>query len=78
MTVTGTLTVRFVKPVPIDRPLVARSWVEEIDGKKRHLAGELVLASSDAKLAVATGIFIARDKTAHFDDFADWLAEQSE
>jgi catechol 2,3-dioxygenase len=28
LTVTGTLTVRFVKPVPIERPLEARAWVD--------------------------------------------------
>jgi acyl-coenzyme A thioesterase PaaI-like protein len=76
MTVTGTLNVRFVKPVPIERPLVARAWVDHVDGKKWHLAGELVLASSGAQLAIATGIFIARDKTAHFDAFEQWLAAQ--
>src|SRR4051812_9201370 len=28
MTVTGTLTVRFVRPVPIGRPLRAKAWVD--------------------------------------------------
>jgi acyl-coenzyme A thioesterase PaaI-like protein len=76
MTVTGTLTVRFVKPVPIARALVARAWVDHVDGKKWHLAGELVLASSSAELATASGVFIARDGGAHFGAFEQWLAEQ--
>jgi len=76
MTVTGTLTIRFVKPVPIEHPLVARAWVEKVDGVKWYLAGQLVLASSGAELATATGVFIARDGRRHFDAFDEWLAEQ--
>jgi acyl-coenzyme A thioesterase PaaI-like protein len=76
MTVTGTLTVRFIKPVPIERPLVARAWVDHIDGQKWSLAGELVLASSGAELATASGVWIARDGATHFGAFERWLAEQ--
>ena len=77
MTVTGTLTVRFLKPVPIERPLEARSWVDRIEGKKWFISGELVLASSGALLAEATGVWVARDRAAHFGGFERWLAEQT-
>jgi acyl-coenzyme A thioesterase PaaI-like protein len=76
MSVTGTLTVRFEKPVPIGRPLEARAWAERREASKWHLAGELVLASSGAPLARAHGVFVLRDGATHFGDFERWLAEQ--
>ena len=76
LTVTGTLTVRFVKPVPINRQLEARAWIDRIEGKKWYISGELVLASSGAVLTSATGVWIARDRVEHFAGFQRWLAEQ--
>jgi acyl-coenzyme A thioesterase PaaI-like protein len=76
MSVTGTLTIRFDKPVPIGRPLEARAWAERRDASKWHLAGELVLASSRASLARAHGVFVLRDGATHFGEFERWLAEQ--
>ena len=76
MSVTGTLTVRFVRPVPIERPLVARAWVDRRERRKWFLEGELVLSSSGAVLATASGIFVSRDPNTHFVDFDRWLAEQ--
>src|ERR1700682_3180005 len=64
LSVTGTLTVRFVKPVPIERRLEARAWVDRVEGKKWFCSGQLVLASSGAELATATGVWIARDGAA--------------
>src|SRR5215216_860637 len=32
LTVTGTLEVRFVRPVPIERPLRARAWIDRVEG----------------------------------------------
>ncbi|MBF4193882.1 PaaI family thioesterase [Mycolicibacterium phlei] len=75
MTVTGTLTVHFRKPVPIERPLRARAWIDRVDGKKWFISGELVLASTEAVLAEATGVWIARDPS-HFVRHEAWLAEQ--
>jgi acyl-coenzyme A thioesterase PaaI-like protein len=76
LSVTGTLTVRFERPVPIGRPLEARAWVDCREARKWSLAGELALGSSGAVLARANGIFVLRDQTTHFADFARWLAEQ--
>ena len=76
MSVTGTLTVRFVRPVPIERPLVARAWIDRVEGVKWFCSGELVLASSGAQLATGTGVWIAREGGAHFGAFQAWLAEQ--
>ena len=75
LSVTATLTVNFRKPVPIERPLQARAWIDRIDGKKWFISGELVLASTDAVLGEATGVWIARDPS-HFARHQAWLAEQ--
>lgn len=75
LTVTATLTVNFKKPVPIERSLQARAWIDKIDGQKWFISGELVLLPSEAVLATATGIWIARD-VGHFARHRAWLAEQ--
>lgn len=75
MTVTATLTVNFKKPVPVERPLVARAWIDKIDGAKWFISGELLLPPSKSVLATATGIWIARDPS-HFARHEQWLAEQ--
>jgi acyl-coenzyme A thioesterase PaaI-like protein len=77
MTVTATLTVRFIKPVPLGLDLEAVAWVESIEGRKWSIAGELRLSSSGAVLANASGIWVARDKESHFAGFERWLAEQT-
>lgn len=77
MSVTATLTVRFVKPIPLGLDLEAVAWVEGIEGRKWSIAGELRLASSGAVLAAASGIWVARDKESHFAGFERWLAEQA-
>jgi acyl-coenzyme A thioesterase PaaI-like protein len=76
LSVTGTLTTRFVKPVPVGRRLVARAWIVEKHERKWRIAGELTLASSGALLAEAEGTFVLRDRADHFGGFERWLAEQ--
>jgi uncharacterized protein (TIGR00369 family) len=75
MTVTAELTVRFLKPVPLGRPLEASARVDHRGGSRWYISGELVLASTRALLARASGTWIARDRT-HFDRHERWLAEQ--
>ena len=75
-TVTGTLNVRYVKPVPIEHPLQATAWVDRIEGRKWFVSGELVLASSSAVLATASAIMIAREKDSHFREFQNWMGQQ--
>jgi acyl-coenzyme A thioesterase PaaI-like protein len=75
MTVTATLTVNFKKPVPVERPLLARAWIDEVEGSKWFISGELLLLPSRSVLATATGIWIARDPS-HFARHEQWLAEQ--
>ncbi len=76
LSVTGTLTVRFLKPVPIERPLEARAWVDRVERQKWFCSGQLVLASSGAELATATVVRIARDGPSHFNAFEAWLKDQ--
>ena len=77
MTVTATLTVNFKKPVPVERALVARAWIDKIEGSKWFISGELLLPLKQSVLATATGIWIARDPS-HFAKHEQWLAEQDE
>ena len=76
MSVTGTLTIRFERPVPIGRALDARSWIERRNRRKWHIAGEIALQSSGAILARAQGIFVLREAKTHFGAFERWLADQ--
>ncbi len=76
LSVTGTLTVHYVKPVPLDYPLIARAWVDRRDAEKWFVSGELVLATSGGLLATGTAVLIERDPEAHFGGFQTWLKDQ--
>lgn len=75
LAVTGTMTVRFRRPVPVARELLGWAKVTGRDGQKWMVAGELQLASSGAVLATAEGVWVQRDG-AHYDRYRDWLAAQ--
>lgn len=74
--VVGTLTTVFVRPVPTDYPLTARSWIEQREARKWHVAGEIALSPSGTVVARAQGIFVLRDGPAHYAQFQDWLKKQ--
>ena len=61
LAVTGQLTVTYVKPVPVGRPLHARAWLVRRDGHRWYVAGEMVLASTGAVLARGEAVMVARD-----------------
>ena len=51
------LNINFRKPVPLEKPITVRGWVERIEGRKIFTAGQIVLEDG----AVATegrGIFV--------------------
>lgn len=75
MAVTGTLTVRYSKPVPVGRPLTATARVVEVVGSKWFIEGELRLLPSGTVLATAHGVWVARPHDDHFDGFHEWLAK---
>jgi acyl-coenzyme A thioesterase PaaI-like protein len=77
MCVTAELTVKFLKPVPVDLPLQVKVWVERREGSRWYLAGEMVLKSSGAVLASASGVWVTRDPS-HYDRHRQWLSEQDQ
>jgi acyl-coenzyme A thioesterase PaaI-like protein len=77
LSVTKTLEVEFLRPVPIDRPLAASAWVERREPDRWHIAGEIALTSTGAVVARGKGIWVLRDRS-HFDRYRAWLAEQDQ
>jgi len=77
MCVTAELTVKFLKPVPVEHPLQVKAWVERKEGSRWYLAAEMFLESSGAVLASASGVWVARDPS-HYDRHRRWLSEQQQ
>ena len=75
MSVTAELTISFVKPVPVGRPLEVSVTVDRVEGRRWYIRGEMVLLPGRAVLARAQGIWVARDPE-HFARHQNWLAEQ--
>ena len=75
LSVTGTLTVRFLKPVPIDRRLRGTARLVRKEGRKWFVEAVLALRSSGAELARAEAVMVERDPQ-HFERHRRWLAEQ--
>ena len=77
LAVTGQLSVSYVKPVPVGRPLHARAWTVRREGRRWYIAGELTLASSGAVLARGEAVMVLRD-VGHFARHQEWLAQQDQ
>ncbi len=60
--VTATLTIRFVSPTPIERPLRLRAWFEPSTG--RRLTGKATCHDGDVLTAEAEGLFLKVDMVA--------------
>jgi acyl-coenzyme A thioesterase PaaI-like protein len=75
LAVTGEMTVSYLKPVPIERPLRARAWIARKEERRWMVEGELRLASTGALLGRAHAVMVLRDP-GHFDRHRAWLAEQ--
>jgi len=75
LAVTAELGVTFVKPVPIERRVEVKAWVDRREGSRWYISGEMALLPGRALLAKARGIWVTRDR-AHFARFDDWLAAQ--
>lgn len=75
LAVTGQLSVSYVKPVPIGRPLHARAWTVRREGRRWYVAGELTLASTGAVLGRGEAVMVLRD-VGHFARHQEWLAHQ--
>lgn len=75
LTVTGTLTIEYLKPVPIGEALQIRAWVDRVEGRRWLLVGEMSLAGTGALLGRAQGTFIER-KAEHFENHRRWMEAQ--
>jgi acyl-coenzyme A thioesterase PaaI-like protein len=53
---TGTLTVRYHRPTPLQRPLRAEAWIESVDGAKTFAAGKV--SDAGGVTVSAEGVFI--------------------
>lgn len=72
--VTGTLTVTFVKPVPIERPLIGRARIVRREGRRVFVEASLELAGNGVVVASADAILVRRPAD-HFDRHEKWLRE---
>lgn len=75
LSVTKTLIVNYLRPVPIGRDLVVEAAVTTRRDGRWELTGRLVLESTGVELATASGTWIERDPS-HFDRHRAWLREQ--
>lgn len=58
---TAQLNTRYIAPTPLKKPLVFSAWLEKVDGKKIHVAGEC--HCDGERLSSATALFINNLKT---------------
>ena len=70
--VTGTLQVKFVKPVPVERPLIGRAREVGREGRRVFVHAEIVLAGTDVVVASAEATMVRRP-TDHFARHEEWL-----
>lgn len=75
LAVTGAMTVHYLKPVPIERPLRAKAWVRSKETGRWFVEGELRLASTGALLGRAEATMVLRDP-GHFERHRAWLTAQ--
>ena len=77
LAVTKTLTVNYTRPVPVDRWLAARAWVESRSDGNWEISGVLTLEATGSELARAHGTWVERTER-HFARHAEWLREQDD
>lgn len=70
--VTSSLSVRFLRPVPVGRA-VAISVRPVMNDRVLSVTGEMRLGSNGAVLASASGIFVRRNLADHLNRFQAWL-----
>lgn len=75
--VTGTLKIVFIRPTPIEVPLIAKSTIVRREGRKVFVTAHIELASNGAMISSAEAIMVKRPAD-HFQKHDQWLAQQSE
>lgn len=73
--VTGTLTVKFVRPVPVEWALIGKARIVGRENQKVFVKATLELESSGSIVAEADAIMITRPAT-HFESHYEWLETQ--
>lgn len=74
--VTGTLKIVFIRPTPVEVPLIAKSAIVRREGRKVFVTAHIELASNGAMISSAEAIMVKRPPE-HFDLHEKWLREQS-
>ncbi len=75
--VTGSLSVDFLRPVPIEENLIASVRIASRAGRRWHLEGSLRLAGAEGDLARATGLWVER-RADHFKRHEDAMRDYRE
>ena len=71
--VTGEMSVRFVKPIPIERPLIGTTRITGRDGRRVYVSAELRLKDVNELIATSEAVMIKRPSD-HFKRHQRWLA----
>lgn len=74
--VTGSLSVVYRRPVPVEHELELRGRIVDRSGRRRTVEGDLRLAATGALLASATTVLVLVDDR-HFPRHEQWLAAQA-
>ena len=72
--VTATLTVDYLLPVPVEQPLELHMEIASREGRRNHLTGVLRLQGSARDLAVARGVWVEL-RPGHFERHQARMAE---
>ena len=75
--VTGTLQVKFLKPVPVERPLIGRAREVGREGRRVFVEADIVLSGTDVVLASAEATMVRRPAD-HFERHEQWLSGLSD
>jgi acyl-coenzyme A thioesterase PaaI-like protein len=75
LTVTATLTVDFLMPVPVEQPLTITVRVEAREGRRLTMTGALRLTGDTRDRATARGVWVER-RPDHFDRHKAQLLEE--
>jgi len=72
--VTGKLSIDYIKPVPIGVDLEIIAWAISHKSSRWKIAGELRLVGGGTLLSRAEGLFIERDME-HYEEHVAWLSD---
>lgn len=75
--VTGELAVKFLKPIPIERPLIGTAVIVGNDGRYVHVECELRLADAGVVVATSHAVMVRRPSD-HFDRHQRWVESLDE